>query len=731
MILTFAFTEEDLEAENEELVSKLADLTSQAKTMLIRNDEMENQLNEVNMNFEERVGELESELESLRRKHRETLQSIQQSEEENVVNSSNDLEEENLELRQAIHHLTAENNAAREIKSLVFELREKNVELAESLRASRDQKKVALSCIEDLKEENEVLRSELDNMHKRVYANAHDEQDKRFCRSSEYSKFDNDGIFPHQDDDLDAETSEEMKAQLQHYKAIINQMTENRAELCKRLSVLMDAIKPSTTNRRDTIDDDSNGNMNLDASVGLEKLLQSIIDKFDFPPENRHDKVDPGSALVVKEDAEFDNSHAIVSREDNAFDMSEVEETIRTLTYENGQLAQRLGGAVAEKEFAMTTLSKIGAKMEELMERNKFLESMIDVKSSHGVNRGPYRSPDSKNFNGHGTNRSMVSCVSSGTKSINGQGTILSAVSHQSKDPTGISMTSQPLAKHKQREEEKLNASRDPKPYDESNYEPSVYSGADNLSYYPEAHPDDPTAVGDMESTTFSASPLKRLDPETPCSNGKDDENAAGKRGVQEDHIDESSTVSSQRRYRVPGGEYTGQVNAHGQKHGTGIMKYENGNEYDGGGLCAQLALIFSSSCESLKFSVPLCPLEWLNNKRDGKGTNKYASGNVYIGAWKAGKRHGFGVFHIKKTGDVYRGNWENGFKSGPGVYEYADGEIDVSFYSEDVRVGEGVRWSANRHQASRLVNGQLVGEEGGLDLDTAKKLTTKLGFVV
>jgi len=691
---------EDLEAENEELVSKLADLTSQAKTMLIRNDEMENQLNEVNMNFEERVDELESELESLRRKHRETLQSIQQSKEKNIDNSSNELEEENLELRQAIHHLTAENNAAREIKSLVVELREKNVELAESLRASRDQKRVALSCIEDLKAENEFLRSELDNMQKRVCSNAYDEQD----RTSEYSKFNNDGNFSYQNDVIDAKNSDDMKAQLQHYKTIINQMTEDRAELCKRLSVLMDAIKPSTLNRRNSIDVESNGNMNLDASVELEKLFQSIIDKFDFPSENIRNEVDPGSALVVKEDAEFDNSQAIVSRQDNAFDMSEVEETIRTLTYENGQLAQRLGGAVAEKEFAMTTLSKIGAKMEELMERNKFLESMIDVKSSHGMNRGPYRSPDNKNFHSHGTSRSMISCVSSATKSAYGQGTILSAVSHQSKDPTGISMTSQPLPKHKQREEEKLNSSRDPKPYDESNYEPSVYSGADNLPYYPENHPDDPTAVGDMESTTFSASPPKRLDPKTPCSNGDDDENAAVKRGVQEDQIEESSTVSSQRRFKVPGGEYTGQVNAHGQKHGTGIMKYENGNEYEG---------------------------EWLQNKRDGKGTNKYASGNVYIGAWKEGKRHGFGVFQIKKTGDVYRGNWENGFKSGPGVYEYADGEIDVSFYAEDVRVGEGVRWSANRHQASRLVNGQLVGEEGGLDLDAAKKLTKKLGFVV
>ena len=57
--------------------------------------------------------------------------------------------------------------------------------------------------------------------------------------------------------------------------------------------------------------------------------------------------------------------------------------------------------------------------------------------------------------------------------------------------------------------------------------------------------------------------------------------------------------------------------------------------------------------------------------------------------------------------------------------------ELDVSFYSGDIRAGEGVRWSANRRLASRLVDGQLVGHVGGLPLSDAKKLTEQLGFVV
>jgi hypothetical protein len=82
-------------------------------------------------------------------------------------------------------------------------------------------------------------------------------------------------------------------------------------------------------------------------------------------------------------------------------------------------------------------------------------------------------------------------------------------------------------------------------------------------------------------------------------------------------------------------------------------------------------------------------------------------------------------------VGDVYRGNWQRGLKHGSGVYEYADGELDVSVYREDVRVGEGVRWSASRKRASRLVDGTLVGEEGGMSLKDAESVTKSLGFIL
>ena len=47
------------------------------------------------------------------------------------------------------------------------------------------------------------------------------------------------------------------------------------------------------------------------------------------------------------------------------------------------------------------------------------------------------------------------------------------------------------------------------------------------------------------------------------------------------------------------------------------------------------------------------------------------------------------------------------------------------------MRVGKGVRWSASREEASRLVDGQLVGKEGDMPVNDAMKLTKHLGFVV
>ena len=146
------------------------------------------------------------------------------------------------------------------------------------------------------------------------------------------------------------------------------------------------------------------------------------------------------------------------------------------------------------------------------------------------------------------------------------------------------------------------------------------------------------------------------------------------------------------------GGNYDGDLNARGERHGHGSFVADNGNEYEG---------------------------EWKNDKRDGHGKAKYNTGDVYIGSWKKCKRHGYGTMHIENS-DVYEGSWNNGFKDGPGTYRWRDGEMDVSRYSSDYRVGEGVRWSEDRKRAFRLVRGNVQDE---IDLGEADRIAESLGL--
>jgi hypothetical protein len=78
------------------------------------------------------------------------------------------------------------------------------------------------------------------------------------------------------------------------------------------------------------------------------------------------------------------------------------------------------------------------------------------------------------------------------------------------------------------------------------------------------------------------------------------------------------------------------------------------------------------------------------------------------------------------ENGDVYEGGWSNGFKDGPGMYRWRDGEVDVSRYSSDYRVGEGVRWSGDRKRAFRLVRGNVQDE---IDLDESDRIAAGLGL--
>jgi len=78
------------------------------------------------------------------------------------------------------------------------------------------------------------------------------------------------------------------------------------------------------------------------------------------------------------------------------------------------------------------------------------------------------------------------------------------------------------------------------------------------------------------------------------------------------------------------------------------------------------------------------------------------------------------------ENGDIYEGNWSNGFKDGVGKYIWRDGEIDLSRYSSDHRVGEGARWSEDGQRAFRLLRGEVQEE---ISLREAENIADDLGL--
>jgi hypothetical protein len=202
---------------------------------------------------------------------------------------------------------------------------------------------------------------------------------------------------------------------------------------------------------------------------------------------------------------------------------------------------------------------------------------------------------------------------------------------------------------------------------------------------------------------------------------------------------------------------YEGQFNVYGERDGKGVMNWENRDVYTGdffnGNRHGNGTLQFADGSEYVG--------EWECNRQHGIGTRRWNNGDCYTGQYKNGKRTGEGRFYFA-NGDMYVGNWKEGIMEGFGRYYYAsgqrfeghfaqgkrkgkgklqrtDGSLDIGVYSNDVRVGVGVRWSADRTQAWKMCDGLVkkkvtVPEAVAIDYDieaAASALESDEGQVV
>ncbi|KAL3776393.1 hypothetical protein HJC23_013301 [Cyclotella cryptica] len=113
--------------------------------------------------------------------------------------------------------------------------------------------------------------------------------------------------------------------------------------------------------------------------------------------------------------------------------------------------------------------------------------------------------------------------------------------------------------------------------------------------------------------------------------------------------------------------------------------------------------------------------------ERHGYGIYKSKNGNEYRGEWQHNKRVGLGVVKIG-NGDVFEGQFDNNMKNGIGVYHYVDGECDLSRYVDDQRVGDSLRYTHDRKRAFLLMEDSSSKE---LSLDEASMEARGMGVII
>ena len=130
---------------------------------------------------------------------------------------------------------------------------------------------------------------------------------------------------------------------------------------------------------------------------------------------------------------------------------------------------------------------------------------------------------------------------------------------------------------------------------------------------------------------------------------------------------------------------YEGPHNARGERHGKGTMRWANGDVYVGefyqGSRQGTGTLNFADGSEYVG--------DWWNNFMHGSGTRRFVNGDVYVGDYRYSRREGSGRFYFS-NGDLYYGSWKDDRMEGFGRYYYHSGQRFEGYFKEGRRNGKG-----------------------------------------
>ena len=102
---------------------------------------------------------------------------------------------------------------------------------------------------------------------------------------------------------------------------------------------------------------------------------------------------------------------------------------------------------------------------------------------------------------------------------------------------------------------------------------------------------------------------------------------------------------------------------------------------------------------------------QWANGNKNGKGLQKWPSGDTYDGDWRDDKKHGNGTY-LWADGPTYVGDFRDGKRHGNGTFTWADGRTYVGDWGDDKMHGKGTQtWADGRTYVGDWRNGQKHGK--------------------